>query len=108
MQIKWWKSGLFASAVLFSGAAFGQQLHLKSRNVDTDPVRPEARRRPTQSGLIHQIIQFDHFPGVGDLDALVAGGQTVVSVIPDNALVVAGPKVSQIRGMRWVGELEPS
>ena len=108
MQIKWWKSGLFASAVLFSGAAFGQQLHLKSRNVDTDPVRPEARRRPTQSGLIHQIIQFDHFPGVGDLDALVAGGQTVVSVIPDNALVVAGPEVSQIRGMRWVGELEPS
>ena len=122
MQVNSWTCSLLTGAVLWGwvacGAAAGQELHLKTRTVYTGTVgsgRAEALPRRLRGGPVHQIFQFDHFPGVADLDALLMAGFRVVSVIPDNALVVATPRAvtlkdlaaAQIGGVRWLGELEP-
>src|SRR6202035_3282202 len=93
----------------------GQQIHLKSRDVSTGAVesragRPEARLRPHRLTPAHQVIQFDHLPGVEDLQALLSAGFRIVAAIPDNAVVVIAPdtRTAPTAGVRWSGELEES
>jgi hypothetical protein len=100
------------------GNAWGQELHLKTRNLYTGPPstavrnggRAQPRARPGRIEAAHRIIQFDHLPGVEDIDALLAQGFNVVAVIPDNAvMVVASGRnavTPQTAGIRWQGELE--
>src|ERR1700744_5996703 len=108
MNGNWAKLWVYAAAAFGAcGIAYAQGLHLKSRNIDTSSGAPESRNRPEELGSVHRIIQLDHFPGVGDLSAILAAGLKVVSVIPDNAVVVSGPRTARLRGARSVGELEP-
>lgn len=86
----------------------GQEIHLKTRSLpdDTQLRTPSPSRRA--NGPVHQIVQFDHVPGVEDLDALLATGARVVAMVPDNAVMVVIPRrVNRLTdGMRWRGDLE--
>ncbi len=77
-----------AVAAVLAGA---QEIHLKTRDIP-GVVSPGARGAVLPGPQdIHQLVLFDHTPNVEDLDALLAEGATVVSVIPDNAVVVSSP-----------------
>ena len=114
MQVSLWKVLLVVAAIVCGrGAAFGQELHLKARNVYTGPPirgRAETRVRVRRAETAHRIVQFDHLPGVDDLDALLEAGFRIVAAIPDNAVVVFAPPgtpvTPQISGVRWLGELD--
>lgn len=80
-------AGLIAG--LIAGIASAQEIHFKTRDI---PVVSTTETSPRTTDT-HQLIQFDHTPSVEDLDALLAAGATVVSVVPDNAVVVASPGV---------------
>jgi hypothetical protein len=53
-------------------------------------------------------VEFDHPPGVDDLDALLLSGAQVTGVLPDNAVMVSVPgrwgKVPA--GAVWIGQME--
>jgi len=87
-------------AGLIAGIASAQEIHLKTRDIPAVST-PQASPRATDT---HQLIQFDHTPSVEDLDALLAAGATVVSVVPDNAVVVSSPGavVQATTGIRTV------
>ena len=89
-------------ALVAAAGAFGQEVHLKTRNVRVAPVAPEGIRDR------HQIVVFDHAPGVEDVDALLERGAQVVSALPDNAVVVSAPGVSlgSIPGVSWTSRLD--
>lgn len=89
-------------ALMAAAGVFAQEVHLKTRNVRVAPVAPEG-----VNGR-HQIVVFDHAPGVEDLDALLQGGAQVVSALPDNAVVVSAPGVSirSIPGVSWTSRLD--
>src|SRR4051794_9819484 len=77
------------AATLLAAAVFGQEIHLKTRDVYTGPPEPGrvvAQVQARHLGPSHQIVQFDHPPGVEDLDALLAAGVRVIAAIPDNAV----------------------
>lgn len=59
---------------------------------------------------LHQIVQFDHAPGVEDLDALLAAGFRVVAMVPDDAVMVISeqPAVVTLPGVRWAGRFDPA
>jgi hypothetical protein len=100
--------GLFATAVLL-----GQEIHLKTRTLETGSLSQATtvqRSRPQREGSIHQIVQFDHAPGVDDLNALASSGARVVAMVPDNALMVFAPyrMSSRAAGANWIGELDPA
>src|SRR5689334_18066405 len=81
-----------ALTLLVAGTVFGQQIHLKTRNIETGVSTPARAARHTHinpGSRVHRIVQFDHAPGAEDLDRLVHAGAEVVSVVPDNAVVVA-------------------
>jgi len=99
-------------ATVIVTCAFGQEIHLKTRTfspsaqsaADLPPVRGATSARQT----VHQIVAFDHTPGVADLDALVTAGAQVTGVLPDNAVVVAvsGGLNTRPNGAIWVGPME--
>ncbi|MDQ1472777.1 MAG: hypothetical protein QOJ99_4257, partial [Bryobacterales bacterium] len=83
-----------------AGVLLAQDLHFKTRTIQ--PVsRPDFSR--------HKIVQFDHSPGVEDLDSLLKDGLQVVGAMPDNAVVVAAPsgQVPAQPGVRWIGKIDP-
>jgi hypothetical protein len=71
---------------LLTGSLCGQEIHLKTRN-----IRSGATSRAASQMDTHQLVQFDHAPSVEDLNVLLAAGAQVVSVVPDNAVVVSTP-----------------
>jgi len=87
-------------AGFIAGIASAQEIHFKTRDIPAVST-PQASPRSTDT---HQLVQFDHTPSVEDLDALLAAGATVVSVVPDNAVVVAsrGAVVPVTAGIRTV------
>jgi hypothetical protein len=95
-------------ALMIAGAVFAQELHLKTRTIRPDSSVAGAAQTESRPG-IHRIVQFDHFPSVEDLDALLADGNAVVSVIPDNAVVVTAQSgsVTARSGVRWIGAMDP-
>ena len=97
-----WRAGAFA--LIISGSLFGQQIHLKTRSI------PTVAGPSTTLSDNHQIVLFDHSPSVEDLDTLLAGGAQVVSVLPDNAVVVGSPggAVTPGPGILWTGRLDPA
>ena len=107
-----------AAMIVAGGVASAQEIHLKARNIDTteaSPVSARAIARPNRTRTnatapLHQIIQFDHTPGVNDIAALMAAGYTVIGAVPDNALMVVakGRTAAAPAGAKWTGELEPS
>ncbi|HEY6432721.1 MAG TPA: matrixin family metalloprotease [Acetobacteraceae bacterium] len=105
-----------AAMILAGGVASAQEIHLKARNINTtSPLSGRAVGRPTRaranaSGALHQIVQFDHTPGVADIEALMAAGYTVIGAVPDNALMVVanGRITAPPAGATWTGELEAS
>jgi hypothetical protein len=119
-----WRGLALVFPVLLCGAAFGQELHLKSGDVYTGSAagiassgtatwrRPEAGLRNRGPEGAHRIIQFDHLPGVEDLDALLAAGFKVIAAVPDNAVMVVAQSrnamTTRIAGVRWTGELQPA
>jgi hypothetical protein len=90
--------------------AAGQELHLKARDGNTPRSISKEETRAAQSGPVHQIVQFDHLPGVADLNALLAAGYKVIAAVPDNAVMVVGPSAVtvQIAGASWIGQLQVS
>src|SRR5258708_3703227 len=87
--------------LMMAGALMAQDLHFKTRTIQ--PIsRPDFSR--------HKIIQFDHLPGVEDLDSLLKDGLQVVGAMPDNAVVVAAPggQVPDRPGVRWIGRIDPA
>jgi hypothetical protein len=84
-----------------AGLVTAQEIHLKTRTIQAGPTSATA-------GDTHQLVQFDHTPGVEDLDQLLAQGAQVVSVLPDNAVVVSSPGavVAVTAGIRTVMRLE--
>ncbi len=110
---------VIAAMILAGGAASAQEIHLKARNIntastttETAPVSARAVARPTRRANaaipVHQIVQFDHTPGVSDIEALMAAGYTVIGAVPDNALMVVARDVTVAppAGAKWTGELE--
>ncbi len=97
-----WRAGAFA--LILSGSLFGQQIHLKTRDIPT-AAGPRATLPDN-----HQIVVFDHAPSVEDLDTLLAGGAQVVSVLPDNAVVVGSSNggITPGQGILWTGRLDPA
>jgi hypothetical protein len=102
-----------ALTLLVAGTVFGQQIHLKTRNIDTRvwTAAPAARgTHINRASRVHRIVQFDHTPGAEDLDRLVRAGAEVVGVVPDNAVVVAlapGRTLPRNSAM-WSAEFEPA
>jgi hypothetical protein len=110
-----------AAMILAGGMASAQEIHLKARNINTtsttkgtSSVSGRAVARPNRTRVnatapLHQIVQFDHTPGVADIAALMAVGYTVIGAVPDNALMVAAHDVTEATpaGAKWTGELEP-
>ncbi len=90
--------------MIISGSLFGQQIHLKTRSI------PTIAGPPVTLSDNHQIVVFDHAPSVEDLDALLADGSKVVSVLPDNAVVVgsANGGITPRQGILWTGRLDPA
>src|SRR5579883_477136 len=102
-----------ALTLLVAGTVFGQQIHLKTRNIDTSVSTPAPAARATHissASKVHRIVQFDHAPAAEDLDRLVRAGAEVVGVVPDNAVVVAlepGRTLPRSSAM-WMSELDPA
>ena len=90
-------------ALTIAGAVFAQELHLKTRTIRLDSSAAAATQPESRPG-IHLIVQFDHFPSVGDLDGLLTDGNTAVSVVPDNAVMVTTQtgSVTARSGVRWI------
>jgi hypothetical protein len=107
---------------MFGGALFAQEIHFKTRNFQ--PVASPGTDIPgdipravaglpaltgdTDTDSVHKIIQFDHQPGVEDLDSLLRDGISALASLPDNALVVNAPGgvVPSRAGVRWIGKLD--
>ena len=54
-------------------------------------------------------MEFDHTPSAQDLENLLAGGAQIVSVLPDNAVVVSAANGLNLpAGVRSIGRLEPA
>ncbi|MGD1072518.1 MAG: matrixin family metalloprotease, partial [Bryobacteraceae bacterium] len=99
--------GAFILLAAWAGSA--QEIHLKTRTIRPDSTSVSTVQ-PAGSAGVHRIVQFDHFPSVEDLDTLLADGSVVVSVIPDNAVVVAAQTgmVTVRPGMTWIAALDPA
>src|SRR5579883_3646876 len=102
-----------ALTLLVAGTVFGQQIHLKTRNIDTSVSTPAPAARATHissASKVHRIVQFDHAPAAEDLDRLVRAGAEVVSVVPDNAVVIAlaAGRTLPRSSAAWIGELDPA
>ncbi len=107
-----------AAMILAGGVASAQEIHLKARNINTTEtstmsaraVARPSRVRANAAGPVHQIVQFDHTPGVDDMEALMAAGYTVIGAVPDNALMVVSRSraAAAPAGAKWTGELEAS
>ena len=97
-----WRAVIFV--IIISGSLFAQQIHLKTRDIQAGPAPAAA------STDNHQIVEFDHAPSVEDLDNLLATGVRVISVLPDNAVVVgsADGAVLARPGVLWIGRLDPA
>ncbi len=100
---------LVAGLLVGQMTAAGQEIHLKARAGNT-PHSVGNESRAAKTGVAHQIVQFDHLPGVADLNALLAAGYKVIGAVPDNAVMVVGPTAVafQAAGVSWVGELQVS
>jgi len=124
-----------ALSFVISVCAGGQQIHLKTRTFDPagqgggdlavmvlsagDAVASdsgmetgsESRRGSLRGNAaqVHRIVEFDHPPGVDDLDALLQAGGQVTGALPDNAVMVsvAGRLSSMPEGAIWSGPMEP-
>jgi Matrixin len=105
---------LLAVVTIAGGGAQAQEIHLKVRDVSTAPASSSGldarvvRARPKATAPFHEIVQFDHAPGVEDIQALMAAGYTVIAAVPDNALSVLTPArtTGPAPGARWTGQLE--
>src|SRR5690349_3866301 len=100
---------LFATAVFYGTfPAVAQEIHLKARDARISSEAARAARRPAANGAIHQIVQFDHPPGVEDLEALMETGYRVIATVPDNAVVVNSRDrtTRAIAGVKWIGPFE--
>ena len=100
-----------APLMLIALIASAQDIHLKTRTIVTGS-------NPGMSGTLrngqrheHLIVQFDHPPGIDDLDSL-AEDATVVSALPDNAVVVSAraarlAKRGEIHSnIQWIGAIQ--
>jgi hypothetical protein len=101
---------VLAAILVGQMTAAGQELHLKARMGNTPRSISREENRAAKTGPVHQIVQFDHLPGVADLNALLAAGFKVIAAVPDNAVMVVGPTAmtTETAGVKWVGELEAS
>jgi hypothetical protein len=111
MRTNFFKSSVLFTAILVGQiAASGQELHLKARSGNTPRSISHGENPAAKTGPTHQIVQFDHLPGVADLNALLAAGFKVIAAVPDNAVMVIGPTAvtTEMAGVKWVGELETS
>jgi hypothetical protein len=99
---------LVAGLLVGQMTAAGQEIHLKARVRNTP--RNMGELRAAKTGVAHQIVQFDHLPGVADLNALLVAGYKVIGAVPDNAVMVVGPTAVTVQaaGMSWVGQLHVS
>jgi hypothetical protein len=111
------KSTALLAALFLGHIAFGQELHLKSRTIVTAGSGSglHAHARTAEADPIHQIIQFDHMPGVDDLNALLAAGFRITGAVPDNAVMAIAPDpataanvTALAAGIQWVGAMETS
>jgi hypothetical protein len=100
---------LVAALLVGQMTAAGQEVHLKARAGNT-PRSMGDESRSVKAGVAHQIVQFDHLPGVADLNALLAAGYKVIGAVPDNAVMVVGPIAATVQaaGVSWIGQLQVS
>ena len=98
---------LVAGLLVGQVTAAGQEIHLKARAGNT-PRDMGRESRAAKTGVAHQIVQFDHLPGVADLNALLAAGYKVIGAVPDNAVMVVGPTAVTVQaaGVSWIGQLQ--
>ena len=110
---------VIAGIVVATASGSAQEIHLKVRDVATEESSPamsanarSTRQRPALTAGTHRIIQFDHAPGVADIEALLAAGFKVVGMVPDNAVSVVVPEKftgpGQYAAAKWIGQLEVS
>lgn len=94
-------------SLLLAAAVSAQNIHLKTRTLDTGQT-VFVPRLADASPARHWIVQFDHTPGVEDLDSL-AGEAQVIAALPDNAVMVNGSRLQLAahHELRWIGALSP-
>ena len=114
MNKSWAAPRLVAVAFVIVCCAQGQEIHLKTRTIPTASApgaatsQPAARQRLNARQTVHLIVEFDHPPGVQDLDALLQSGAQVIGALPDDAVMVSvrGGLNNPPAGVLWVGQLE--
>lgn len=107
-----WRLILIALAGWFSADRLCAQpiLHLKSRQVRTNPDRSEHLAIPLRSHNMeqsHLIIQFEEPPAREQLLALQVRGARILGYVPMNGLSVMAPDRINLEGLgvRWSGRL---
>ena len=70
-----------AWAFVIVSCASAQEIHLKTRTISTTPAASSTAlhasgQRPDARQTVHQIVEFDHPPGVGDLERAASGRRT--------------------------------
>jgi hypothetical protein len=102
-------SRIAAFVLITALAGFAQEIHLKTQTIQPDSTAISTIQ-PADLPGVHRIVQFDHFPSVEDLDTLLADGNVVLGVVPDNAVVVTAQtgSVTVRPGMSWIAPLNPA
>ncbi|HUP04574.1 MAG TPA: matrixin family metalloprotease [Bryobacteraceae bacterium] len=111
-QMKLIKSAAAGSILLVCGLAQGP-IRLQTRTFE--PARgaviapPRARSGPAPPRA-HYIVQFAAFPGADVRRELERRGISILSYIPDSALMVSSASAADLRGLGavWAGPMEPS
>lgn len=109
-----------AAAFVISLCALAQDIHFKTRTFS--PASPgssqpatNARAKPEVSPgrsrgdpvPLHRIVEFDHPPGVDDLNALLVAGAQVTGALPDNSVVVSTTAdLGGVPGAIWTGPMD--
>ena len=96
----------YAAILILVTVLRAQDVHFKTRT-----FRPSAIHSATLPA--HRIVQFDHSPGLDDLESLLNAGSSIVASLPDNSVMTylppGSPEPTTPRpGVVWSGALEPS
>ncbi len=85
--------------VAFSSAQ--SVIHLKTRNIETDPSASVAEiASPNPTGAGHLLLQFGKRPTAAMVRALERRGVKVLGDVPDNGLLVSVDRRTNIAGLR--------
>jgi len=112
MLKSWTGPAVLATGFVIVSCAFGQELHLKTRTIQTPAQATATLPSLRQSGgnlqTTHQVVEFDHPAGAADINELMLAGAQITGILPDNAVMISIPGGLQTLpfGVIWVGPVD--